>query len=48
VVVPGHKLAGKAVAAADHGDVILEVVEVAPFMVTCRDIRSGRWVCCRM
>jgi len=32
----------KIVAEADYGEIILEVVEVAPFMVMCRDIRTGR------
>ena len=35
--VPGDRI----VAAADHGD-ILEVVEVSPMMVVCRDIRTGK------
>jgi len=34
----------KIIAAADYGDVILEVTEVAPFMVICRDLRTGRVV----
>ena len=34
----------KIVAEADYGEIILEVVEVAPFMVMCRDIRAGRLV----
>jgi len=38
--VPGDRI----VAAADYGDVILEVVEVAPWMVVCRDIRTGKVV----
>ena len=30
------------VAADDHGDCVLEVVEQAPFMTICRDIRTGK------
>ena len=36
--VPGDKI----IATADHGDVILQVVEVSPFMVVCVDIRTGK------
>ena len=33
----------KIVASDDYGaDIILQVTEVAPFMVVCRDIRTGR------
>jgi len=36
--VPGDRI----VAADDYGDVILEVVEVSPWMVVCVDVRTGR------
>lgn len=32
----------KVIAEADYGEIILEVVEVAPFMIMGRDIRTGR------
>ncbi len=36
--VPGDRI----IAGADYGDVILQVVEQSPFMVVCRDIRTGK------
>ena len=30
------------VAAGDYGDRVLEVVEQAPFMTICRDVRTGK------
>jgi len=42
-VVPGDRI----VAADDYGDVVLQVVEVSPWMVVCVDV-GRRWVCCRV
>jgi len=30
------------IAADDSDDILLQVVEVAPFMIMCRDVRTGR------